>query len=337
MSGIYLRPELVTSNGEACGIMFDEHYVGSLTLIYREEDRMYGSVQLDQDFLKLEEKDEIDHFVHRYVQNKINALGVPDCLVTVTYSEYDYVVATDIDNEDEYDMLDMEEEENIHLTIVGESRNKVEYQLLNKSNELIAEVLLDIHRGDVNGDIYWHEEPSDEQIDEVANIIVSDFDSDLFDTFAFHMIYDNEEIVTIELNHYDMLDDDIEEDQDIEENIDDEELYVDVYEDEDTRLHFELIRDDIDTLTLDVYEEEDQRDSRLGTITINMDEEEITALVDFINPRDRSVREQLAYQLIEELESELDFETLTVSMQYNDEVIDEFVFDVHDQEELQPC
>jgi hypothetical protein len=376
MGQISLRPELVTSGGEACGIMLDEQYVGSLTLLYREEDRIWGTVQLDEEVLHADEKEEIDLFIHRYVENMIDAVGAPECIVTATYSSYDHIISTDnlgeieevvevesrnftTDYDEDYEMLedgveyafdeeeleledhdydyDLEEDE-LQLNIVGESRGKVEYQLLNKENELIAEAVLELHRGDVAGNIYWHVQPSDDEIDEVAQVIVADFDPDQVDTFTFTMYYGDEEIATIELTHGDFFDDDEEliyDDLDV--GYTDNDLYVDVYADDDVKLHFEMIRDDIDTITFDIYEDEDRKNSRLGTVTLNLADDEPTALVQFVNPRDQQVREQIAYHLIEELERETVYDTFTITMQYQDEVIDEYAFDLSEQPENLYC
>lgn len=211
MAQIHLRPELVTATGEAAGIMMDDQYVGSMTLLYREQDMLYGSVQLDEEFVNQREKAQIDRFIHRYVQHMIDALGVPECLVTVTYSDYDHVISTD-------------------------------------------------------------------------------------------------DVVEVELD----------------ETVEDEDM-------EDVYLHFELVRDELDVLIYDIYEESGRRNSRLGSATIDVSTEEMTAFVEFLNPRDEELREQIAYHLIDMLEEAFDFQTLTVTMQYDEEVIDEYHFDIDDQ------
>ena len=95
MGQITLRPELVTSSGEACGIMLDHQYVGSLTLLYREEDRIWGSVQLDEEVLDADEKEQVDLFIHQYIENMIDAVGAPEMLCILTYSYYDHIISTD--------------------------------------------------------------------------------------------------------------------------------------------------------------------------------------------------------------------------------------------------
>ncbi|WP_202078316.1 hypothetical protein [Caldalkalibacillus salinus] len=425
MGQITLRPELVTSSGEACGIMLDDQYVGSLTLLYREADRIWGAVQLDEDVLTVDEKEEVDLFIHQYVENMIDAAGAVECFITTTYSPYDHVISTDqvghveelvevesnelpdgyedyealeddvdtfyeyddlgeddfdegIDYEyvddlsdedeyelDEYDLAEFdngvyddvyleEDDEDLALQIVGESRNRVEYQLLDQYNNILAEAIMYIDRTDVLGDIFFHENPSEESIDEVTHVLVSDFDQDLIDSFEFRMFFDDVEIANIELTHEDLIeeedvyDDDMmfEEDVYIDDgyNIEDDEgyetayidgerdLYVDVYEDERVRLHFELIRDDIDTITFDIYEDGRRRSTRLGMATVDLAGEP-SALIDFINPRDAHLRQQVAYQLMEELDKETDYNTFGVTMQYQGDIIDEYTFDIEDQRE----
>lgn len=375
MGQITLRPELVTSSGEACGIMLDNQYVGSLTLLYREEDRIWGSVQLDEQVLQADEKEEVDLFIHRYIENMIDAIGAPECFVSSTYAHYDHIISTDqlddlveiledetgpldyseydtfeagyeevtdsltTDDVQEYDFdYDLSEHKrDIELNIVGESRNKVEYQLLDRNHEIMAEVMVHLDRGDVIGDVYWHYEPTDEEMDEVAHILVADFDSDHVDTFTFAMFYGDEELVTFELTHDDLLDDEEEAMLLGEIDLDEDDIYVDIHGDDAANIHFELIRDDIDSLTFDVYEEEKGYSVRLGTATIDLDGEEPTAIIDFDNPRDQHLREQVAYYLIDELDKEVEYQTFTITMQYDDEVIDEYIFDIEEQPDFCDC
>lgn len=112
-----------------------------------------------------------------------------------------------------------------------------------------------------------------------------------------------------------------------------EEVYVDVVDDDDHNLVIEWVREDVDALILDVYEEEDRESIYLGRITVNLGDKDLTALVEFEHPGNGELREQLAYHLVDLLEEEYDFETITITMQYNDEVIDEYHFDYADQEE----
>lgn len=211
MGQITLRPELLTTGGQAASIMLDEQYVGSFTAVYRESDALFGMIQLDKERLASGNKEQIDRYMQAYVQDMAHSLGVEQCNVIVTYSELSHILSLD----------------------------------------------------------------------------------------------DGEE-------H-------------------DEETYVDVEADDDVELVIEWVREEVDTLILDIYEQHGEESLYLGQATVNIGDKEMTVLVDFENPGHGELREQVAYHLVDLLEEEYRFETITITMQYNDEVIDEFHFDYQDQ------
>lgn len=211
MGQITLRPELMTTGGQAASIMLNDGYVGSFTAVYRENDTLFGLVQLDRETLKKDEKEQVSRFIQDYVQDMVESLNVDQCTVLLTYSQLE--------------------------------------QVLSMGEELEGEIL------------------------------------------------------------------------------------VDVVEDDDYNLVIEWVREDVDTLILDVYEEEEKESIYLGRVTVHLGEEDLTALVEFEHPRHRKLREQLAYHLVDLLENEYGFERITITMQYENEVIDEYHFDYADQDE----
>lgn len=211
MGQITLRPELLTTGGQAASIMLDEQYVGSFTAVYRESDALFGMIQLDKERLASGNKEQIDRYMQAYVQDMAHSLGVEQCNVIVTYSEPSHI-----------------------LSLVDEEEH-------------------------------------------------------------------------------------------------DEETYVDVEADDDVELVIEWVREEVDTLILDIYEQHGEESLYLGQATVNIGDKEMTVLVDFENPGHGELREQVAYHLVDLLEEEYQFETITITMQYNDEVIDEFHFDYQDQ------
>ena len=211
MGQITLRPELLTTGGQAASIMLDEQYVGSFTAVYRESDALFGMIQLDKERLASGNKEQIDRYMQAYVQDMAHSLGVEQCNVIVTYSEPSHI-----------------------LSLVDEEEH-------------------------------------------------------------------------------------------------DEETYVDVEADDDVELVIEWVREEVDTLILDIYEQHGEESLYLGQATVNIGDKEMTVLVDFENPGHGELREQVAYHLVDLLEEEYRFETITITMQYNDEVIDEFHFDYQDQ------
>lgn len=211
MGQITLRPELLTTGGQAASIMLDEQYVGSFTAVYRESDALFGMIQLDKERLASGNKEQIDRYMQAYVQDMAHSLGVEQCNVIVTYSELSHILS--LDDEEEHD----------------------------------------------------------------------------------------------------------------------EETYVDVEANDDVELVIEWVREEVDTLILDIYEQHGEESLYLGQATVNIGDKEMTVLVDFENPGHGELREQVAYHLVDLLEEEYRFETITITMQYNDEVIDEFHFDYQDQ------
>ncbi|MGO4272095.1 hypothetical protein AB4Z22_20025, partial [Paenibacillus sp. TAF58] len=95
MADIMLRPDLKTAGGEVCDIMYNGKFVGTLTLVYRESDRLKGSIQLEQQSIAIMDKQKVYEFVQSYIQNVIDALAIEECEVLVSYSDYDFVIATD--------------------------------------------------------------------------------------------------------------------------------------------------------------------------------------------------------------------------------------------------
>lgn len=84
MGQVTLRPELKNAGGEMMDILYKGKLVGSMTLLYREGDRLVGSVQLDKSSLEHKARDKAMKVVHDYVQALIDALSVPFCQVIVT-------------------------------------------------------------------------------------------------------------------------------------------------------------------------------------------------------------------------------------------------------------
>lgn len=113
MTDIFLRPDLKTAGGEVCDIMYKDRYAGTMTLVYREKDRICGSVQLERESLSSKEKKAVVRFVKRHIQATIDALKASECDVLVTHSTFDHVIATNdafLEAEDEAAIYDDETE-----------------------------------------------------------------------------------------------------------------------------------------------------------------------------------------------------------------------------------
>lgn len=344
MDQIEIRPELKNAGGEASDILLNEKYVGSLTLLYRENEKLHGSVQIDQSTLPKHKSTQVMEFVQRYVEGLVDALNVESCQVLVTHSRFDHIIATgyDIGTIEEIsdvpykpaptaaktkksrkiakplvpkeDMMLVEDITELarpfRLMIAGEGRDYVEYQVFDAKHHLLAECLFRLHEGDVVGDVTWLLEPTTEEIDEVTELIVSDFDPDEVDAFTISMQYHEEELAHIELNHEDYFNPD-----------EDEQIFevTDPYQ-------IELIRDDGNSLTFEIREEGSSTE-KIGIATIDLSGSQISGYVDFTEPGNREDREAIASAIVREVERDRPYDTFNLSMLYHDEVIDEIVFD----------
>jgi hypothetical protein len=343
MPSIMLRPDLKTAGGEVSDIMRDGEFVGTLTLVYREADRLSGSVQLEQGSLSASDKQEVLTFMQTYVQNLIDALKVKQCDVLVTYSDYDHIIATqetlqtpigepfllededfewvgdptrldDIDP-DGFDEMEMTEETDeefpYELVIVAENRKGVEYHVYDQESELIAEARVQIYGTDVVGEVDWKFDPFEEEMELVCELIVSDIDENEVDTIVLHMKLDEEIIETIELTHEDLLEDEME-----------------LVSDEPSREDYTVIlaRDDGDTLTYEIYQQS-YGGLPIGTATVDISYRQLTGFIDFREPGTADDRELIATLLLEELDKEKEYETVNLSMLYRNKLIDEVLFE----------
>jgi hypothetical protein len=355
MTDVMLRPDLKTAGGEVSDILFKKRFVGTLTLVYRESDRISGSLQLEKEVLSELEKEQVYDFVHDYVQSMIHALQARDCEVMVTYSSYDHVIATerpeawqddaayaDIDDDYDYEWVDndsrFEDEPPTHrdeysmggyeLVIVGESRNAVEYHVYDRDQHWVAEAFVRMYGSDATGTVNWMVEPTEDDIDMVSDLIVNDFDPDEIDTFVLDMTFDDEVIETIELTHEDLLD---EEDLLSAEDLEDEAVYETLLDSRVASINEEdysvaLARDDGDVLTYEIYQQS-RGGLPIGTATIDISQRQLTGFIDFRDPGTTDDREYIATILMQELDKEKDYDTINISMMHRNKLIEEMMFE----------
>lgn len=106
MNEVFLRPEMRTAGGEACDIVLNGKFVGTLNLVYREGERIFGSVQLDRESVNRKTANYLMRHVQNYVQSLIDALQVTNCQVIVTHSQYDHIIATGDDVGEVVEIMD---------------------------------------------------------------------------------------------------------------------------------------------------------------------------------------------------------------------------------------
>ncbi|MDF2961567.1 MAG: hypothetical protein K0S39_3302 [Paenibacillus sp.] len=361
MTDVLLRPDLKTTGGEVCDILWNDQFIGTMTLVYREADRISGAIQLEEESLPRNAKQRVITFLQQHIQSQIDALGVHSCDVMVTYSKYDQIIATNAADSDLYNVeedhdfdVDWAENERFEdedpleqneyvmseytdspsirnawkndnpaygyyeLMLVAESRNKAEYHIYDEQQDLAAEAAVRITGREVSGAVTWMHDPNDDEIEAVADLLVSDFDEDEVDTFVLHMKWNQEIIETIELTHEDLFD----EDGDGNGNLlsaEDED-----WKEEDYTIV--LARDDGDTLTYEIYQQS-YGGLPIGTATVDISERQLTGFIDFREPGNSDDREYIATLLMKELDKEKDFESFNVTMLYQNKPFEELMFE----------
>ncbi|MBP1989225.1 hypothetical protein [Paenibacillus eucommiae] len=352
MTGLTLRPNLKTAGGEVSDIVLNNQFVGTLTLVYRESDRLCGAIQLEQESLSASDKTYIVNFLQTHVQHLIESLGVMDCEVVVTCSSYDHIVTIDNQaeeiasfewvqdetffediNPDDSDYMDIAETElteaDYELVMITEQNNAVEYYIYDHNSELIAEVTLYIHGPDISGNINWKTYPVEEEMERAAEVIVSEFDEDEIDSYYLNMIFNAEIIDTYDLLHNELTTDlefigSMEDLEDTDNEIDD--ILEHRSAPDRNEYTFVLARDDEDTITYEIYQQS-YGGLPIGTATIDMSRRQLTGYVDLREPGNADDRELITMLLLEELEKEKEFESVNISVLFRNKLIDELLFE----------
>jgi hypothetical protein len=360
MAQITLRPEFRTTGGEVNDLELDGIYAGTMTLIYRENDRLIGSIQLDKAMLSEQEKQKLTVWADDYVHSLADALGVEECEVLVTYAKIDHIVtgfdeglddSLDDDNfeylldesklediidsgkRDEYTMDDDDERNPIRLelVIVGEEDNRIEYHIYGKKNIWLAEAMFVVEETEVFGDVNWMVKPSEDEIEAATELIVSDFDEEEIDSFLIEMRYQGVTLESIELTHEDMLA--LENQWTSNDNLGEvESTELSKYDDDsdddgDSRLYsVKLIRDDADALTYDIYDVS-HRGLPVGRATVDISHRQLTGFIELHEPTRSKDREIVAIALLRELEKNKEYESFNVTMLHDNKRIEDILFE----------
>lgn len=356
MTNIVLRPDLKTAGGEISDILINGRYAGSMSLVYREGDRIGGSVQLDRTSISAKEKHDVVRYVQNYIQDLIVAVRAADCDVVVTNSPYDHIIATDRDElgqakemddaddaaygfdepetdweaDDEMLLYDINDDDDVlgdapgdidamemrqpavyELVIVGEQRNQVEYHVYDQNKIWVAEALFKLRGLTCTGDINFMVNPNDEEIEAVADLVVSDFDENEVDEFQISVKHRGKEIETIELTHEDLLD--------LQEYNGGSELLSDDFT-------VSLARDDGDMLTYEIYNQA-KGGLPIGTATVDIANRQLSGFMDFREMCSEDEREAVATLLMRELDKEKEYKELNLSVLHRNEKIDEMHFE----------
>jgi hypothetical protein len=325
MANVFLRPDLKTAGGEVSDILLNGRYVGSLSIVYREHQRVSGAIQLDQLTLPYADKDFVLNYIHNYIQAFAGSVEAAESRVYTSFSSVDCYVDLFEQNADEDDMEDDiyfddvdEEIETLemdgkvyHLVIVGEGRSNVEYHVYDEEQEWAAEAFVSIQGADVSGEIHWLFDPTEEEIEAITELLMSDFDEEDIDTIVLNHHYESALIETIDLKYDEQARKQTEE-------------VIKSQDDQDYTIV--LARDDGDVLTYEIYEQSHGH-LPIGTATIDIGQRVLTGFIDFRKLESTEDLDTIAALLMLELDKEREYVRIHLTSLYQNEPIDEISID----------
>ncbi|WP_028547835.1 hypothetical protein [Paenibacillus sp. UNC451MF] len=363
MTHVMLRPDLKTAGGEVNDILWDHQFVGSMTLVYRENDRISGAIQLEQAMLPPHAKQHVMTYLQQHVQAFIDAMAVQSCDVLVTYSEYDHVIATDrldsyLSTQNIEEDYDYEHDWSDYDRLEDESLNEQnEYGMYSPSWDGSLQEEVDIDDGvdeyyelvivaEYRNRVEYHIYDGEQQLVAEADVHINgrevngtvswmlEPEEDEIEVITDLLVsdYDEDAVDTFVLHmewHHDIIEtielthEDLLDDTDVRLAMDDDEL-ADTWNSDDYSVI--LARDDGDMLTYEIYQQS-HGGLPIGTATIDISQRQITGFIDFREPGDSDDREEISMLLMEELDKEKEFETFNVTMLFKNKPFEELLFE----------
>ncbi|WP_433923136.1 hypothetical protein [Paenibacillus taichungensis] len=342
---VELIPDLRTSGGEVQDIMVDGQYAGSLLLVFREGDRVSGSLQIEQNSLPDETEQYIVEQVHEYIRSLADAVSAAEYEVLVSCGTLYSVLQkpesqTDVfiqssRSEDTYNhdgqngRTDVNEvhvipgsqaesftyedpEHLLEMELVSAGRSISTYVFNDANGQELAEASLKQYGADVQGEIHWYDEPAENYQDAAAELLVRELDEEIIDTITIRMWHQGQELESAEWVHRDFADDDqIASEEDLEE-----------IEAAEEACYVMLVRKDREFRVYELFLQE-RGGLPVGTATIDTSQADLSGYIDYQVPGTSVQRKSLVEVLMRELEKELEFDTLHLTMLYRNQIIDE--------------
>ncbi|WP_145046072.1 hypothetical protein [Paenibacillus xylanexedens] len=369
---VELIPNLRTLGGEVLDVMVHGQYVGSLLVVYRENDRLSGSLQLERGSLTEASEEIVMDKVHEYVRALVDAVEAdyyevlvncgtlrsvllkPDTEVEVEWYEEESLYDRDYDDTDvsEIQIIPGSQDESftyqdqehlLEMELVSAGRNISTYVFNDVQGQELAEATLKQYGADVQGEIHWYDEPDEQQQEIAAELLVRELDEELIDTITIHFWHQGNQFDSVEWVHRDFAGEDDHEDED-DVTSDDEYRAVgalsnashydttgrtvdemqdrDVEEDAEDISYVMLVRKDREFREYALYLQE-RGGLPVGTATIDASHPDLTGYIDYQIPGTNMQRQSLVEVLLKELDKELEFDTLHLTMLYRNQIIDE--------------
>ncbi|MGO4529178.1 hypothetical protein AB4Z30_08860 [Paenibacillus sp. 2TAF8] len=357
MIQIDLTTDLRTTSGEVQDIMVDGRYVGSLLLIYREGERLSGSLQLEQELIEEAVEQLIIDKVHAYIRALGDAVAASYYEVLVSCgtlhsvlqpadineealwssaggaaseedqeydeSRYDDVLPDEIDiiptsREDSFTYEDREHL--LEMEMVSAGRNLSSYVFNDVEGEEMAEATLKQYGPDAQGEIHWYDEPDETVQEAAAELLVRELDEEIIDTITIRMWHQGNELQTLEWVHRDFSEE-LDEDEEADESL---ESIDDLIEPEEVEeAGYVMLRNrDREFRIYDLFVQE-RGGLPVGTATIDTSHSDLTGYMDYDVPGTSAQRKTLVEVLMRELNKEIEFDSLHLTMLYRNQIIDE--------------
>ncbi|WP_145146845.1 hypothetical protein [Paenibacillus xylanexedens] len=337
---VELVTDLRTSGGEVQDVMVNAQYAGSLFLVYREGDRLSGSLQIEQESLPDDTEQRIVEKVHAYVRSLADALEAAYYEVLVSCgslhsvlhkpeSETAWSSEDMVHDEERYDEIDSSDvkvipgsqaesftyEDRDHvleMEMVSAGRSISTYIFNDADGQELAEASLKQYGADAQGEIHWYDEPEENQLEAAAELLVRELDEDIIDTITIRMWHQGNELEALEWIHRDFS----------EEFEDTNESDLDELEAAEEASYVMLKRKDREFRVYELFLQE-RGGLPVGTATIDTSQSDLTGYIDYEVPGTSIQRKSLVEVLMQELDKEMEFDTLHLTMLYRNQIIDE--------------
>ncbi|OME99755.1 hypothetical protein BK124_09320 [Paenibacillus amylolyticus] len=337
---VELVADLRTSGGEVQDVMVNGQYAGSLFLVYREGDRLSGILQIEQESLPDDTEEFIVEKVHAYVRSLADALEAAYYEVLVSCGslhtvlhmpESETVWPSEEMNHDEgsYDDIGSsgskvipvsqaesftyeDRDQVLEMEMVSAGRSISTYIFNDVEGQELAEASLKQYGADVQGEIHWYDEPEENQLEAAAELLVRELDEDIIDTITIRMWHQGNELETLEWVHRDFS----------EEFEDTDESDLDELEAAEETCYVMLKRKDREFRVYELFLQE-RGGLPVGTATIDTSHSDLTGYIEYEVPGTSIQRKSLVEVLMQELDKELEFDTLHLTMLYRNQIIDE--------------
>jgi hypothetical protein len=185
MTDITFKPELRTTGGEVIDIFQREKYLGTMTMVYRETDRLCGVVHLEDEQISGRLKEKLFVQLQSHVHCLVDALDLEQCEVLVFYKGNQYLI--DLDSMSEPFTADTKhirmedvEDESYSVRLIRDDLDALTYEVLHPDDEESPLAIATIHIGkeQLSGMIDFREPRTSDERELVATLILEELDKE---------------------------------------------------------------------------------------------------------------------------------------------------------------